>query len=278
MKRPHLITIFAACIAATLYCGCRPSSYKELEPETVWHTIRTLDSIVSTLYGFEPAENPGMEVPGMGLVPQEPYDLARQTWSDFRKECLDGDFEKAYHIITEVDNGADWLIYLKQSDLRCRFIANILRPMIYEFENIDIADSIYLNIVELEYSLEVYSIKYRPDSSVYVPESLPEVINALAVLKTQQGRTDEVMDLLDVYTYAVDQIYENDIVSQFMKTHLVADITLAAGYPEDAIKYWEDYKASIQEVMYDESDTIAYMRSLEMADEEIGKLKQFKDQ
>lgn len=274
MKRIITGLFLAAIIAGTIFCSSKPVFYEELDPQTVLRTIEKLDSVVSTLYGFEPIENPGMEVPGMGLVPQEPFDMARETWSDFRKECYDGDFEKAYHIITEVDSGADWIVYLKISDLRCEFIANILKPMLYEFEDVDVADSKYLDIIEQEFYLEVYSVKSSPDSSLYVPETFPEVINTLAVLRAQQGLVEEALELLDVFGYAVNHVYQNGAVSNLIITYFLTDIALAAGDVEAAIKYWEDYKTFTLDNMYEETDTITYLRFMEIADEEIEELKE----
>lgn len=274
MKRIHIISFLAAIIAGTIFCSSKSVFYEELDPQTVLRTIEKLDSVVSTLYGFEPVENPGMEVPGMGLVPQEPFDMARETWSDFRKECYDGDFEKAYHTITEVDSGADWIVYLKISDLRCEFISNILKPMLYEFEDVDVADSKYLDIIEQEFYLEVYSVKSSPDSSLYVPETFPEVINTLAVLRAQQGLVEEALELLDVFGYAVNHVYQNGAVSNLIITYFLTDIALAAGDVEAAIKYWEDYKTFTRDNMYEETDTITYLRFMDIADKEIEELKE----
>lgn len=274
MKRITTGLFLAAIVAGSIFCSSKPVFYEELDPQTVLRTIEKLDSVVSTLYGFEPIENPGMEVPGMGLVPQEPFDMARETWSDFRKECYDGDFEKAYHIITEVDSGADWIVYLKISDLRCEFIANILKPMLYEFEDVEVADYKFLDVVEQEFYLEVYSVKNSLDSSLYIPENFPTIIYTLAVMRSKLGYVSEALELLDVYAIAVNYMYENGAVSNLIITYFLSDIALAAGDLEGAIIYWEDYKTFTRENMYEETDTITYLRFMEIADEEIENLRE----
>lgn len=267
------VLLKAAVILSLLFlASCGPSHFNYLNPTAVNLAICDIDSTVATLHGYEPKENPEVGYPGVEQPVQETYDAARKTWEEFKAKCFKQDYKGAYELYCDKEKQGDFLVFLRHSSARFQFDREVLEPMLYEFEEESVADSLYLDALTFEYILESFTMKQSIGDTDYVPEEFPNLIADMGCFLSQLGRIDEAMGLVDDFAYAVRVRTGSDARTNWAVTYLVATFYLNAGQKEDVIYTLEQYKEYAKEHIDMFADQEEYKFFMNEADKHIQSL------
>ena len=241
--QPNIIVCLLAIVMTS--CGQRvqPLEYEVINPGDIKQAIEMIDSARLALTGFEPKEQ-GYQPNAypFGVPTQETFDSATETWNTFVKLCQKDKFKKAYDLYNEDGKPGDFMICLKHSTNRYYFYRDVLRPMMYEFEDKDSADVKYLNLLKLEHDLGEDMMQNQLGNNDYIPETFPDLAFDLGVMLAERDRIDEALEMIGSFGYAVQGLYGNPAFTNFEITLYVAQVYYAAGDIEQAIETLEDYK------------------------------------
>ena len=264
-----VIVIITSFIAIS--CSQRPQ-YKYINPEEIKSAVHELDSLASTLYGYEPKENENLGHPGIDKPIQETYDTARVTWHSFATMINRKDYKGAYDVYNQADRKGDFMVFLKTSYMRYRFDSEVLRPLFYEYETKEKADSLYIDVLELEYLLEAYTMQLGAEKSGYIPEELPILIQELGDLQAINGNIDKSFGLVDDFAYAINGLTDNGAYANIMVALLVAGFYDSAGDREAAISTLEEYIEFTKDNMDEDRDAEEYEKYMNQARNAIQEL------
>lgn len=270
MKKRVLLAV--AVIASLFVASCGSRHFNYLNPTAVNLAICDIDSTVAALHGYEPKENPGVGYPSVEQPVQETYDTARKTWEEFKAKCFKQDYKGAYELYSDKEKQGDFLVFLRHSSARFQFDRDVLEPMFYEFEEESVADSLYLDVLSLEYMLESFTMKQSIGDTDYVPEEFPNLVADMGCFMSQRGRIDEALGLVDDFAYAVRVRTGSDARTNWAVTYLVATFYLNAGQKEDVIYTLKQYKEYSKEHIDMFADQDEYDFFMSEADKHIQSL------
>lgn len=249
--------------------ACSPS-YKYINPSSINLALCDIDSTVASLKGYGTKAYPELDSLGLGAPSQEAYDIAKNTWTQFETFCFKRDYKGAYGLFNEEEKPGDFLVYLKHSSARYKFDTDVLRPIIYEYEQEDVADSLYIKILETEYWLENGTMRLGAGN---IPDPYPVLVTEFGCLLSKVGRIDDAFGLLEDFAYAVKSLTGDLVFTYYKLTLLIADFHSAAGNVEAALKTLEDYKAYSAEHMSTFREEKEYKHYMSLVDKRMSELK-----
>lgn len=291
------IFILAACFVSCSNKQKVPESLKDVK-----HYVATLDSTVTSMYGWEPRDStynssidtlvadmmdryneshPGEEKPSKNehAIEQRAYDEARITWNEF-KQLIDSDkYEEAldFYLGEGQDyikkNSGDFLVFLKHSNQRFVFFSSVLRPLMAEYKGEEYATKEYQSLLQLEKALEDNTIAMSAESTGYIPEVYPYVIQDLGNTLVSTGNLDEAMNLFEDYIHAIVGLTGDALYANLCGTYYITNLYIQDGKPDWALGSWENFKEYLEKnrAYYDSE---ALEECFERIDEEVAKLSE----
>lgn len=269
-----LILPAVATLLASVSCG----HHREV-PESmigVKEVIARLDSAVTAMYGWEPtdstynhsidtlifdimdeyeSERPDADTGERGeyAIQQKAYDEARVTWAEFKRLCDVDRYEEALDFYLGEGNGhikkneGDFLVFLKHSTQRFVFFSQVLLPMMREYKGDSFATDKYIDLLQLEKAMEDTSIALSAETTGYVPEVYPYVIQELGYALVSTGKMDEAQNLFSDLTSAIYGLTGDALFANFYGTQFCARLYLEDGKPDWALATWDDFRDYLKE-------------------------------
>jgi len=239
---PFSAILWIILFSVSLSCTTR-QLYSYLEPVTINKSLASIDSFLVDLSGYGPTEI----VPEDYAYPkQATIDAATQTWSTFVGLCKKNRFKDAYEFYSKDNNSGDFFVYMRHSSPRYQFISHVLSPMVLEYEPIDTAVTKLQGLLEMEFYLEEFTMKYGKADTSYIPESFPMVTTDLAAIYAKQGMVNEAFNLMEPFFCAVDGLHRDPAYTQFCLALFVSDIFSNSGNLDKARETLEYYKTYTQ--------------------------------
>lgn len=178
---------------------------------------------------------------GSGLIGQEDFDKGKIVWDRFVSLCRDGKYKAAYDYYKD-DNAGDIFVYLRHSAFRFAFESNILRPLLWEYEDDSVAIENYINILKVEYYMEKLSVALGDGRNNYIPEQYPYVITELGYSLAEVGREEECLEMVEDLMYALYSQTADACSVNYMTTVYVARVYLILGEREKSVGCCQDFK------------------------------------
>lgn len=178
---------------------------------------------------------------GSGLIGQEDFYKGKVVWDRFVSLCRDGKYKAAYDYYKD-DHVGDIFVYLRHSAFRFAFESNILRPLLWEYEEESVAYDEYINILKTEYSLEKLSVALGEGKNNYIPEQYPYVITELGYSLAEVGREEESLEMVEDLMCALYSQTGDAVSVNYMTTVYVARVYMRAEERDKAVDCFQDFK------------------------------------
>ena len=169
----------------------------------------------------------------------EPADMA---WNKFKQLCNSQKYKEAYEFYKR-DQG-DILVSLSHSSSRYTFLAEVLKPLMTQYETPDSMAVKYLEAIELEYQLQSATIKLSGEES-YVPEVYPFTIIEYGRALNKVGRQGEATNLVEELKDATLFLTEDAMDANFTTTIYLAYLLDDSGDSEAAVNLFKLFKNDV---------------------------------
>lgn len=184
----HIIVILITSVFSVIACNDSNSkvrSYKIDNSQTL-SVIREIEYIIDSL------DQNNIMLPSQSLN-KATIESAEIVWKKFTEQCIKQNYNVAYRIFNK--HKGDFKVYLKHSSTRYIFLCDIYYPFLLAFECPNDVDMKFLEEIEIEYQLQVASIKNMSKDKPYVPEYHPNTIMDYGRCLNRLGRTDDAVNL-----------------------------------------------------------------------------------
>ena len=238
--------------------------------EGVKEAVFYLDSAARSLEGWHPTDSSSID----------DIHAAEETWTKFKQLCENDEYEKALDFYLETDADSqkkhfgDFFIFLKHTTNQYIFASDVLKPLLFEYCDEEVAYEEYIMLLEFEKAMGDAMISINEDGNGYVPETFAYVIRDLGYALAATGRAEEAMGLLDDFAFGVSQIVDSPLKVNFSIAVYMASVAMIDGDLEEAIQTWEDFKA-YHLTHGDEYDPDELDACLQQADDEISDIKSY---
>ena len=170
----------------------------------------------------------------------EPADIA---WSKFKQLCNLQYYKEAYEFYNQ--SQGDILVFLGYSASRYTFLVDILKPLMTQYENPDSIAVKYLNEIEMEYQLELGTIKLSGEGETYVPEVYPFTIIEYGRALNKVGRSSDATNLIEELKEVTLFLTEDAMYANFTVTMYLAYLLSDAGDSEAAANLFKSFKNDV---------------------------------
>lgn len=205
---------------------------------------------------------------------------AEETWTTFKQLCENDEYEKALDFYLETDADSqkmhfgDFFIFLKHTTNQYIFASDVLKPLLFEYCDEEVAYEEYIMLLEFEKAMGDAMISINEDGNGYVPETFAYVVRDLGYALAATGRAEEAVNLLEAFAVGVSSLVDSKLQINFAITMYIASIYVIIGDLETAIVTWEDFKA-YHLTHGDEYDPDELDACLQQADDEISDIKSY---
>ncbi len=138
-------------------------------------------------------------------------------WNVFAYLCEDGEYQKASDYFLE--NTGALIIYPPHSHLRSRLIIDIAKPLLLEYQPVDKARKVYMDLLQMEFYGQM--LTWDTHGSEYCPASLPDVILEYGVCLAQTGKKEEAIEMKDIMYASAKDIWGDETVAQYLRYQLL---------------------------------------------------------
>lgn len=241
------------------------------------HIPERLEGVKETVFYLDSASNALVDW-GLDSFSAEDLNTAKETWDEFKNLCEADEYENALDFYMEGDsqrkNASYCIIFLKRTAYQYEFASDVLRPLLFEYGDRETAFDELISLFTFLKSVADLSITINEEGNAFVPERYADLVSDLGYVLAANGQLEEAVGLLDDFALGVSKETESKMQLNYDITLYIADIYWIAGYPEDALKTWEDFK-SYHLAHGDEYDPVELAVCLQQADDEIAEIKNY---
>lgn len=227
---------YILCLAAVCLTSCRHRHYiGGIERAPLCATVMWIDSVNRVIISQYADSIPYVVDPETGVVFSEEqirdaWLVASRSWKRFVHHVRTNKYQKASQFLLEADTREGILGHLRESELRCMFILNVVKEMLQEYQ----PDNYQKGYLEWLYSevLTELNINGIPNGQPNnVAPSFPNLILDYGLNLSEAGFKENALELLPFYQAANQYFYPDDqvwvqVLQTFMESsiyHLLGD-------------------------------------------------------